>query len=76
MDLRLFGRRVRAARMACGYDQPGAFAAELNVPMKQYLAIEDGKRPPDVDFLEDVARLTGRSLDFLVMGRGPAHKLD
>lgn len=72
MDLRLFGRRLRAARTACGYEEAASFAADLNVPTADYLEIEDGKREPDLHFVEDTARLTGRTIDFLVLGRGPS----
>lgn len=72
MDLRQFGRRLRAARVTCGYEEAASFAADLAVDLAHYLQIEDGKREPELHFVEDVARLTGRSLDFLVLGRGPA----
>lgn len=72
MDVRQVGRRLRAARIACGYEQAENFAADLNVASKDYVLIEDGKREPDISLMEDVARLTGRSLDFLILGRGPS----
>jgi transcriptional regulator with XRE-family HTH domain len=72
MDARLFGRRLRAARIATGFERPEDFASVLRVEIALYLRLEAGTFVPadlDLGILEDISRLTGHTLDFFVMGR-------
>ena len=63
----LFGRRLRASRVAIGFGV-GAFAAELGLSSEDYEKIENGNMQPDLDTLICIAKLTDRSLDFLIAG--------
>ena len=70
MDARLFGRRLKAVRQAAGFEDPDTFASLLNVEPTRYRTLEDGVfLSDDLNLMEDICRLTGRSLDFLVRGR-------
>lgn len=66
-DQVLFGRRLRAARVATGFDL-SHFAEELGIPVQEYEKIEQGTQAPALDDLVYAARITGKSLDFLLTG--------
>ncbi len=73
MDARLFGRRLKAVRQSAGFDDAASFADLLHVDAERYRSFEDGSfASEDLNLMEDICRLTGRSLDFLVRGRDPA----
>jgi len=71
MDPLMLGRRLRAARISSGFDDPDYFAKLLGVPSASYRSLESG-RPRGSDLLgllAMVAQVTNHSLDFLVCGR-------
>lgn len=64
----MFSRRLRASRVAIGFDTPEDFARVALIEERRYEKIEAGKQMPDPDELTVIARLTGRTLDFLIAG--------
>lgn len=74
MDARLFGRRLRAARVLTGFESPEDFATALRIQRARYLRLEEGtftSEDLDLGLLEDISKLTGRTLDWFVNGREP-----
>ncbi len=67
--MRLFGRRLRAARIATGFDHAGDFAEALGIPQDRYDQIEGGEVDPSIHELRTIGMVTGKSIDFLVTGR-------
>jgi transcriptional regulator with XRE-family HTH domain len=64
----MLGRRLRSARASLGFDVD-AFAEELGLSPETYKRIEEGKVAPDLKTLVLAAKITGKSLDFLLTGR-------
>lgn len=64
-----FGRRIRAARIAAGYQDATVFATDIGVEGKDYAKVEESDRELDYDALRRAARLTNKSIDFLLTGR-------
>lgn len=62
-------RRLRAARIATGFSDPGDFAGAAHITSKRYQRIEEGLAEPLVDELLTIAKLTGLTIDFLITGR-------
>lgn len=69
--MRNFGRRLRAARITAGYEEAADFAADLSIDAPRYRKYERGESMPPLDVLEDIARVTERSLDWLLLGQMP-----
>ena len=66
--LRAFGKRLRACRIAAGYNTADSFARELGIDGWRYRKYERGESMPPFDVLEDICRLTDKSADFLLFG--------
>lgn len=66
-----FGRRLRAARITAGYEDAIDFANDLGIDAPRYRKYERGNSMPPLDVLQDIARMTGRSLDWLLLGQMP-----
>jgi transcriptional regulator with XRE-family HTH domain len=64
----LLGRRLRASRLVLGFDAQN-FAEELGLMPEVYARIELGKKEPPLGALIRAAKITGKSLDFLLTGR-------
>lgn len=64
-----FGVRLRAVRIAAGYPSSAQFAACLGVNVPRYRKYERGESLPPPDVLEKIVDLTGKTLDFLILGR-------
>lgn len=69
------GRRLRVARKTCGFSID-AFARELEIEPGAYRGYEEGAAEPDLSTLVYVARLSGRSTDWLLTGKGPVEAVD
>lgn len=67
--MHMFARRLRAARLAVGFDSVVEFAAAISISPKRYQKFEAGKAMPDPDELIAISRVTARSIDFLVTGK-------
>ena len=65
----MFARRLRASRVAAGFEDLSEFAKAIGIPPKRYGKFEDGKKMPEPDELELIARITQRTIEFLVTGR-------
>lgn len=66
-----FGRRLRAARITAGYEEAADFAEDLGIEPPRYRKYERGESMPPLDVLEDIRRITERSLDWLLIGHMP-----
>lgn len=64
----LLGRRLRASRLSLGFDADN-FAEELGMTPDAYEQVELGEKEPGLIALVHAAKITGKSLDFLVTGR-------
>lgn len=64
-----FGRRLRAARITAGYEEAADFAADLGIEAPRYRKYERGESVPPLDVLEGINTMTGRSLDWLLLGK-------
>jgi transcriptional regulator with XRE-family HTH domain len=60
--------RLRAARLAAGFSDPAVFAKFVHIKPTRYKAIEAGKEAPTLDELSLIARITNKTLDFIVRG--------
>lgn len=67
--LKLMHRRIGVARRALGVRRDD-FADLAQIAPDVYAAIEAGTATPELTDLVEIARLTGKSLDFLIAG-GP-----
>lgn len=67
--MQAFGRRLRATRITAGYEEAADFAADLGIGAPRYRKYERGESVPPLDVLESIVRTTGRSLDWLLLGR-------
>lgn len=67
--LQQFGRRLRAARLTAGYEEASDFAHDLGIEAPRYRKYERGQSFPPLDVLHDINRITGRSLDWLLLGQ-------
>jgi len=66
--LREFGKRLRASRIAAGYDTAKAFAEKLNIEDGRYRQYERGGAMPPPDVLDLICQFTDKSSDFLLFG--------
>lgn len=64
-----FGRRLRAARITAGYEEAADFATDLGIEAPRYRKYERGESVPPLDVLEGINTMTGRSLDWLLLGK-------
>jgi transcriptional regulator with XRE-family HTH domain len=64
----LLGRRLRASRLSLGFEAEH-FADELGLSTETYTRIEQGEMAPPLNALIYAAKITGKSLDFLLTGR-------
>lgn len=69
--MRDFGRRLRAARITAGYDHASEMAKDLGVEPPAYRKYERGQSVPPLDVLAMIHDITGRSLDWLLLGEMP-----
>lgn len=67
--MRAFGMRLRAARITAGYVSAADFSSDLGIDEYRYRKYERGESVPPLDVLESISKITGRSLDFLLLGR-------
>ena len=72
--LKAFGNRLKASRIAAGYEDARAFAADVGVKDGTYRKYERGEAFPVISTLEICAKLTGKTLDFLILGIAPDRK--
>lgn len=70
-----FGRRLAAIREAAGYDTQTEFATLLKMSVQRYSRYERGETEPNLETLQEIQRITGVSLDFLVGGQVPGARL-
>ena len=63
-----FGRRLKTARRMIGFSRQD-MANELVVPAAEYSHLEDGGLSPDLETLEVIAKVTGKSLHWMITGR-------
>lgn len=75
MNSLLIGRRLRAARIAAGFEDPAVFAKELSLRPGNYRRIEDGRDLADLETVVAVSDFTGKSVEFLVRGRSRRGRL-
>lgn len=66
---REFGRRLRACRIAAGFENAADFAHELGIEGPTYRRYERGEAEPPFEVLISMSRLTGKTIDFLITGR-------
>jgi len=69
-----FGRRLRAARIAAGYESAAAAASVIGLDEVRYRAYERGARVPALAALLAIQRTLGISLDWLLVGTGEIRK--
>jgi len=63
-----FAVRLHAARVAAGYATMRDFAAAIGVEEARYRRWEAAETEPDILHLQKIARITGASLDSLLLG--------
>lgn len=66
---RRFHRRLRACRIAAGYDSIATFAKDLGFDEGTYRSLESGAGKMDMNDMVTVARLGGKSVHWLTTGR-------
>lgn len=67
-----FGKRLRAARIMCGYEQSSDdFAKEFGIKGQAYRKYERGESQPPFDFLAQLPTITGKTLDWFLLGTSP-----
>ncbi len=66
------GRRLSATRKAMGFPNIEDFAELLGCEVKELEKIEAGRAEPDLHLLESIARVTGKTIDWLATGRANA----
>lgn len=69
--MRAFGRRLRAARITAGYEKASEMAEKLGITSPRYRKYERGQSLPPVDILAGIVATTGRSSDWLLLGKMP-----
>ncbi len=72
--MRDFGRRLRAARIAAGYEDAADLARDLGIEEATYRKYERGGALPRVDVLECIVQTTGKSLDWLLLGAAQSRR--
>ena len=65
------GRRIASARKKCGFTQFD-LAETLYVSDSYISKIENGIREPSLTFLTALSKLTGTSLEYLIVGKREA----
>lgn len=73
--MRSFGRRLRAARITAGYENASELAVELGIQGPAYRKYERGESLPPLEVLDDIRRLLGCTLDWLLIGRAARPKI-
>lgn len=63
--------RLKASRIAAGFETSEEMAAELSLDAPTYRRYERGESVPQIDTLEDILRITGKSADWLLFGMRP-----
>ena len=71
-----FAKRLRASRIAAGFDSARAFAEAIDVNEFSYRNYELGTRFPALDILDTICNVLGKSADWLLFGKGPASRSD
>lgn len=66
------GRRIASARKKCGFTQFD-LAETLYVSDSYIWKIENGSREPSLTFLTTLSKLTGISLEYLIVGKREAN---
>ena len=69
--MRDFGRRLRAARVTSGYMEAADFARDLGIEAPRYRKYERGESVPPLNVLYGIVKITGRRLDWLLLGQNP-----
>lgn len=67
-----FSKRLQAARIAAGYEDHKKFAKAIGVASPTYGRWERAETEPNILFLGRIAEATGKSLDWLLTGKGLA----
>ena len=68
---RNFGKRLRACRLAAGYEGYQDFAKAVGLESETYRTYETGSRQPKLHVLAKIAEKLDKSLDFLILGQTP-----
>ncbi len=64
-----FGKRLRACRIAAGYESAAAFSSDLGVQEERYRKYERGQSVPPLDVLQQACAMLDKSADFLLFGK-------
>lgn len=64
-----WGRRLAASRLAAGFETAADMAREVKMEANAYRKYERGEAMAPIDMLELICKLTGKSLDFLLLGK-------
>lgn len=64
-----FGLRLQACRIAAGFETAADFASSLGLEGPHYRRWERGETLPTIEDLPNLAKLLGKSIDFLVTGQ-------
>lgn len=64
-----FGKRLRACRIAAGFEQADMFADMLGIEAQRYRRYERGEAMPPTDVLLDMCEALDKTADFLLFGR-------
>ena len=67
-DLRSFAVRLTRARIESRFETPSLFCAATGIDRMRYSDLEDGVDDPTLAELDTIAKVTGRSLDWLIRG--------
>lgn len=67
-----FAKRLQAARIAAGYEDHKKFAGAIGVASPTYGRWERAETEPNIYYLSRIAEATGKSLDWLLTGKGVA----
>ncbi len=68
MNKRVFHFIAARLRELRGDSSQGDFAARIGIPFRTYQRYESGERMPKTDALERIARVTGRSAEWILTG--------
>lgn len=66
--LKQMGKRIRAARIANGFDTAVEFAELLGVDEQRYRRYELGTAMPPPDIFKTICEMTDRTADFFLFG--------
>lgn len=67
---REFAARLRAVRITAGFETADAFAEVLGIEAARYRRWERAEVEPNIESFQQIANITGYSLDWLIAGHG------